>query len=109
LGPRQGEFDFDLTGERREANQLVNQLRGAVGRWRGNGYPWVTPVTRNLLLYWADEARDNRVLFCQREAAETAIYLSRFAAIHAATSETANFKCFPNRCATGPWPRVRQS
>jgi type III restriction enzyme len=72
----QGALDFDLTGERREINPLINGLRGAVEHWRQSSYPGVTPVTRNLLLYWADEHRDNRVLYCQREAAETAIYLA---------------------------------
>jgi hypothetical protein len=72
----QDELDFDVTGERRQANPLINDLRTAVDLWRTRGYPHVTPVTRNLLLYWADQARDNRVLFCQRESAETAIYLA---------------------------------
>jgi type III restriction enzyme len=40
----------------------------------------VTPVTRRLLEYWADEERDNKILFCQREAAETAIFLTEAAA-----------------------------
>jgi type III restriction enzyme len=75
----QGQFDLDLTGERREVNPLINDLRIAVELWRHRSYPHVTPTTRNLLQYWADTARDNRVLFCQREAAETAIYLAEAA------------------------------
>jgi type III restriction enzyme len=75
----QDEFDFDVTGERREANPLINDLRTVVERWRMRGYPHVTPVTRNLLTHWADPKRENRVLFCQREAAETAIYLAEAA------------------------------
>lgn len=39
----------------------------------------MTPITRDLLLHWSDPGRENRVLFCQREAAETAIYLSEVA------------------------------
>ena len=39
----------------------------------------VTSTTRRLLDYWADPYRDNRVLFCQREAAETAIFLAEVA------------------------------
>ena len=39
----------------------------------------MTPTTRRLLEHWADPQRENRVLFCQREAAETAIYLSEVA------------------------------
>ncbi|HEV8561973.1 MAG TPA: DEAD/DEAH box helicase family protein [Actinophytocola sp.] len=37
------------------------------------------PITRKLLQHWADPDRDNRVLFCQREAAETAIFLTEVA------------------------------
>ena len=75
----QDELDFDVTGDRRETNPLINDLRRAVEVWRARRYPHVTPATRNLLEYWADEDRDNRVLFCQREAAETAIYLAEAA------------------------------
>ena len=71
----QGELEFELTGERVDKNKLINDLRREVEIWRGRRYPHVTPVTRTLLEYWADPTRDNRVLFCQREAAETAIYL----------------------------------
>lgn len=34
---------------------------------------------------------------------------SRCCSIQTRTSETANFRCLPNRYARGPWPRVRQS
>jgi len=47
--------------------------------WRQRGYGRVTPTTRKLLLHWADPAREDRVLFCQREAAETAIFLAEVA------------------------------
>ncbi len=75
----QPEIDFDLTGERREKNSLINDLRREVGLWRQRGYGRVTPTTRKLLLHWADDTRENRVLFCQREAAETAIFLAEVA------------------------------
>jgi len=75
----QAEIDFDLTGERREKNSLINDLRREVALWRQRGYGRVTPTTRTLLLHWADEGRENRVLFCQREAAETAIFLAEVA------------------------------
>ena len=39
----------------------------------------MTPVTRRLLEYWTDPERDNPILFCQLEAAETAIYLAEAA------------------------------
>jgi len=81
-GSVQESLDLDHTGERREANALINDLRREVERWRYRGYDHVTPTTRNLLLHWADPERDNRVLFCQREAAETAIFLSEVAGRH---------------------------
>jgi len=80
--PEQQGFDFDVTGERREANSLINDIRSRVEVWRAQGYNGVTPVTRKLLLHWADPTRDDRVLFCQREAAETAIYLAEVAGRH---------------------------
>ena len=83
---QQEAFDFDVTGERRERNTLINDLRRDVARWRMSGdYPGVTAITRKLLQHWADRTRDNRVLFCQREAAETAIFLTEVAGRHGYT------------------------
>ena len=75
-------LDFDVTGERREINSLINDIRARVELWRARNYAGVTPVTRKLLQHWADPAREDRVLFCQREAAETAIYLAEAAGRH---------------------------
>lgn len=73
----QDAFDFSsLTGERVESNDKIDQLRAALRDWRAQSYPGVTPITRKLLLHWADPTREDRVLFAQREAAETAIYLA---------------------------------
>jgi type III restriction enzyme len=69
----------ELTADQIEKNQFVNEIRVRVLRWREAGYPDVTAVTRRLLEYWTDPGRDNPVLFCQLEAAETAIYLSEAA------------------------------
>lgn len=80
-GEQQG-FDFDVTGERREANSLIDDIRQRVERWRAGNYNGVTPVTRKLLQHWADPGRENRVLFCQRDAAETAIFLAEVAGRH---------------------------
>lgn len=54
----------------------VNDIRGAVRNWREAGYPEVTPVTLKLLRHWTRDGRDPRLFFCQREAAETVIWLS---------------------------------
>lgn len=75
----QDELDLDVTGQRREKNTLVNDLRREVELWRARGYPRVTAISRNLLEHWADPARENRVLFAQREAVETAVYLAEVA------------------------------
>lgn len=76
----QTEFDFDATGERRERNSLINDLRRDLERWRRGGeYRGATAISRKLLQHWADPKRENRVLFCQREAAETAIFLTEVA------------------------------
>ncbi len=69
------QFDVEWTVNRIQPNDFVNQVRARVDLWRKRGYPHVTPTTLRLLGYWADEQRENRVLFAQREAAETAIYL----------------------------------
>ena len=78
--PKQEALDFDVTGERREKNTLINDIRRDVAKWRrGAQYPGVTPITRNLLQHWADPNRENRVIFAQRDAAETAIFLTEVA------------------------------
>ncbi|HUY09176.1 MAG TPA: DEAD/DEAH box helicase family protein [Candidatus Dormibacteraeota bacterium] len=77
-------LDFDATGERRERNTFVNDVRFEVDRWRARNYPGVTPITRKLLNYWSARppGREEPVFFCQREAVETAIYLAEVAGRH---------------------------
>lgn len=73
-------FDFDPTGERLESNSLINDIRTEVERWRLQGWNGITPYTRKLLTHWAPgDHRDDPVFFCQREAAETAIFLAEVA------------------------------
>ncbi|MGI8679845.1 MAG: BPTD_3080 family restriction endonuclease [Jatrophihabitans sp.] len=81
-GAVQTALDFDVTGERRERNELVNELRRDVAKWRAADYDRATAISKKLLRHWADETRENRVLFCQREAAETAIFLAEVAGRH---------------------------
>jgi type III restriction enzyme len=54
---------------------LVNTVRERVKAWRQRGYPGVTPITRQLLNHWSNPERERRLFFCQREAAETLIWL----------------------------------
>jgi type III restriction enzyme len=54
---------------------LVNTIRERVKAWRERGYPGVTPITRQILQHWNNPERERRLFFCQREAAETLIWL----------------------------------
>lgn len=67
----QEQLDFDVTGERREANTLINDMRREVELWRANNWNGVTPYSRKLLAHWSagPPTRDDPVFFCQREAA----------------------------------------
>ncbi|MDW8310862.1 MAG: DEAD/DEAH box helicase family protein, partial [Verrucomicrobiales bacterium] len=55
--------------------ELVNTVRQRVKTWRERGYPGVTPLTRQLLDHWNNPDRERKLFFCQREAAETLIWL----------------------------------
>ncbi len=81
-------FDLDLTGERREQNTLINDIRREVERRRAGDWNGVTPYTRKLLAHWAatPPARDEPAFSCQREAAETAIFLAEIAGRHGAVN-----------------------
>ena len=77
---RGGQLEFaELTADEIEQNRQVNQVRARVDRWRELGFPYVEPTTLRLLEYWSDPGRDNKILFCQREAVETAIYVAEAA------------------------------
>ncbi len=65
--------------KKQQSNEIVNEIRQAVDRWRRQGYPHTTSITRELLAYWSREDRERRLFFCQIEAAETAIYLTEAA------------------------------
>jgi type III restriction enzyme len=64
---------------RQQPNEIVNEIRQSVARWRLQGYPHITSTTRDLLDHWRAEDRELRLFFCQIEAAETAIYLTEAA------------------------------
>jgi type III restriction enzyme len=77
---QQIELEFaEFTADKIRQNDFVNQVRDRVDVWRKQRYPHVTPTTRRLLEHWTDPERDNPILFAQREAAETAIYLAESA------------------------------
>ncbi|MCF6154152.1 MAG: type III restriction endonuclease subunit R [Candidatus Brocadia sp.] len=58
--------------------KLVNTIRPRVKKWREDGYPGVTGITKRLLQHWQDpeERKDRRFFFCQLEAIETLIWLT---------------------------------
>ncbi len=75
----QSVIDTEWTKDRVEENVTINRIRFQVGRWRTGGRGGVTQVTRRLLDYWTDGAREKRLFFCQIEALETAIYITEVA------------------------------
>jgi type III restriction enzyme len=58
----------------------VNRIRERVDAWRRGGYVSITSTTRRLLNYWNNPERERKLFFCQREAVETAIYVTEVAA-----------------------------
>lgn len=56
--------------------EQVNTIRERVTAWRERGYPGITPITRQLLNHWNNPERERKLFFCQREAAETLIWLT---------------------------------
>ncbi len=76
------EFETEWTEDRMRENELVNQIRSRVSKWRSDGYLGATRTTRYLLEYWSDPRREKKLFFCQREAAETIIFLTECAEIY---------------------------
>lgn len=77
LPPGGTDGQLSITGMLVELD-LVNDLRGRVRRWREEGYPGVTAVTRDLLDRWFDKEREAglRLFFAQQEALETVVFLT---------------------------------
>ena len=65
-----------------EGTYAVNGVRARVDAWRAQGYPGASATSRRLLGFWFadehrfDDSRPFRFYFCQREAAETFIFLT---------------------------------
>ena len=59
-----------------DQNELVNDIREGVSRWRKDGYLGATTASRQLLRHWRSEANDPRLFFAQVEAVETLIWLT---------------------------------
>lgn len=54
---------------------LVNQIRPRVKKWKADGYPGATGITKRLLEHWYDKS-EKPFFFCQLEAIETLIWLA---------------------------------
>lgn len=62
--------------------RFINDIRAEIKKWREQGYPNTTRVTRELLNFWfcnPERAYNLRLFFCQREAVEAAIYFNEVA------------------------------
>jgi type III restriction enzyme len=72
---------FEIVEGRRPSKLfLIKKLRGAVEKWRNEGYPGASDVSQRLFTFWFDEDhlvgdKPFRYYFGQREAIETLIYL----------------------------------
>ena len=72
-------FDTEWTQDRFLSSPRINRVRERVKQWRQGGHVGVTRTTARLLEYWGDVGRERRLFFCQREALETAIYITEVA------------------------------
>lgn len=55
----------------------VNNIRKRVDKWRAEGYPGISGVTKKLIEHWRDpEQRTYPFFFCQIDAIETLIWLN---------------------------------
>ncbi|MBF2760902.1 MAG: DEAD/DEAH box helicase family protein [Ectothiorhodospiraceae bacterium AqS1] len=100
------------SGEYHEIPLVNEKIRPRVKKWREDGYPGVSAITRRLLEYWKDIERrsEHRLLFfCQIEAAETMIWLKESPAVARAgvdipsdgAPEAERFPRFCAKMATG--------
>lgn len=65
--------------EMQKENEFINKIRERITLWRAQEYPGLTKVSRDLLLYWNNEDRTNKLFFCQIEALETLMYINEVA------------------------------
>lgn len=65
--------------EMQQENEFVNKVRAKIKDWRESGYTGITKTSRDLLHYWQDDNRENKLFFCQIEALETLIYINEAA------------------------------
>ena len=66
-------------GELQKENEFINKIRAQVKQWRQSDYPGITKTSRDLLFYWKNTERDNKLFFAQIEALETLIFITEVA------------------------------
>jgi type III restriction enzyme len=70
-----GAFGNELQKE----NEFINKVRDKIAIWRASEYQGLTKSSRDLLAYWLDDTRENKLFFCQIEALETLMYINEVA------------------------------
>lgn len=71
--------DGAFSAEMQKENEFINKVRAKIKTWRNAGYSGITKTSRDLLYYWQDDSRQNKLFFCQIEALETLIYINEVA------------------------------
>lgn len=75
LNLSEGAFGSELQKE----NEFINKVRDKIKSWRESDYTGITKTTRDLLAYWQDETRENKLFYSQVEALETLIFINEVA------------------------------
>lgn len=75
LNIAEGAFGSELQKD----NEFINKVRIKVKEWRDVGYQGLTKTSRDLLAYWRDETRENKLFFCQIEALEILMFINEVA------------------------------
>ncbi|MFA5799518.1 MAG: DEAD/DEAH box helicase family protein [Candidatus Peribacteraceae bacterium] len=82
---KQKQLDLNLAdgafgSELQKKNEFINKVRAKIKEWReSSNYSGLTKTSRDLLAYWKDETRENKLFFCQIEALETLMYINEVA------------------------------
>ncbi len=76
LRPRTREAQLSMLEEEFVLLEMVNMIREKVKNWCERNYPGIISITRQLLNHWNYPDRERKLFFCQREAAETLIWLN---------------------------------
>ena len=72
-------FETEWTQDRFLSSPRINRIRERVKQWRTGGYVGCARTSERLLAYWNNPEREKKLFFCQREALETAIYITEVA------------------------------